>query len=161
MAGSTSKTGASVHNQQQHIAVWQPPDDDFVKCNVDAAMFEEQRCFGIGMCIRDNRGHFLKAATFWHDGSPPPQEAEAIGLRDAISWLGRLDLSRVLIELDCKLVINSIFDRNTNQAEFGSIISDCQVLLQQHPNFKISFARRQANFVAHRGVKITCSSPTV
>jgi len=25
----------------------------------------------------------------------------------------------------------------------------CQTLLQQHPNFKISFARRQANYVAH------------
>jgi hypothetical protein len=42
------------------------------------------------MCIQDYRGHFLQAATFWHDGSPPPQEAEAIGLGDAISWLGRL-----------------------------------------------------------------------
>jgi len=120
-----------------------------VKCNVDAALFEAQRCFGIGMCIQNSRGHFLKAATCWHEGNPPPQEAEAIGFCDAISWLGRLGLSKVLIELDCKLVVDSIVDRNTKQAEFGSIISDCQALLQQHPNFKISFARRQANFVAH------------
>jgi len=55
----------------------------------------------------------------------------------------------VLIELDRKLVVDSIVDRNTNQAKFSSIISDCQALLQQHPNFKISFARRQVNFVAH------------
>jgi hypothetical protein len=33
--------------------------------------------------------------------------------------------------------------------EFGSIISECQWLLQHYPNFKISFVRRQANFVAH------------
>jgi len=143
-----SRPAALVQHQQQHIEAWQPPDEDFVKCNVDAAMFEAQRCFGIGMCIRNSRGHFLKAATCWHEGSPPPQEAKAIGLRYAISWLGRLGLSKVLIELDCKLVVDCIVDRNTNQAEFGSIISDCQALLQ-HPNFKISFARRHANVVAH------------
>ncbi|AET03661.1 hypothetical protein MTR_8g074230 [Medicago truncatula] len=93
-----------------------------MKCNVDGAMFEEQRCFGIGMCIRDYRGHFLQATTFWHDGSPPPQEAEAIGLGDAISWFGRLGMTRLLRELDCKLVVDSILDRNTNQTEFGSYI---------------------------------------
>ena len=85
-----------------------------MKCNVDPAMFEEQRCFGIGMCIWNSRGHFIKAATCWHEGSSLPQEVEAIGLRDAISWLGRLDLSKVFIELDCKLVIDSIVDRKTN-----------------------------------------------
>ena len=106
-----------------------------MKFNVDAAMFEAQ-----SMCIRNSRGHFLKTTTCWHAGSPPPQEAEAIGLRDAISWLGRLGLSN--IELDCKLVDDSIVDKNTNQADFGSIISDGQALLQQHPNFKISFAMR-------------------
>lgn len=127
------------------MVVWQPPDEDFVKCDVDATMFEEHRCFGIGMCIRNYRSHFLKTATFWHDGSPPQQEMKAIWLRDAISWLGRLGLLKVFIELDCKQVV----DRNINQDEFGSIIFDCQALLQQHLNFKISFAMRQANYVTH------------
>ena len=31
----------------------------------------------------------------------------------------------MVIELDCKLVVDSIIDSNTNQAELGSIISDC------------------------------------
>jgi hypothetical protein len=64
-------------------------------------------CFGIGMCIQNHRGLFVKAATTWHEGKPLPREAEAIGLRDAISWLGRL--SKVHIELDCKLVVDNIF----------------------------------------------------
>jgi hypothetical protein len=40
---------------------WQPPEEDYVKCNIDAAIFGEQRCFGFGMCIRNSRGHFIKA----------------------------------------------------------------------------------------------------
>ena len=135
--------------QEQHAAQWQPPEFNFVKCNVDAALFEEQRSFGIGMCIRNSSGEFIKAATTWHEGSPPAQEAEAVGLRDAIVWLGSLGLSHVHIELDCKLVVDNISDRTKNQAEFGNIITACRTLLQQFPNFKISFVRRQANSVAH------------
>lgn len=93
----------------------------------------------IGMCIRNHRGHFIKAATTWHDGIPPPQEAEAIGLHDAILWLRQLGISNVHFELDCKLVVDSILDRTNNQAKFGNIISICK--LSQSPNFKISFVR--------------------
>jgi hypothetical protein len=37
-------------------------------------------------------------------------EAEAIGLKVAIIWLGEMDLSRISIELDCKLVVDDIID---------------------------------------------------
>lgn len=40
------------------------------------------------MGIQNYRGHFTKAATTWHEGSLPPKEAEAVGLHDAIYWLG-------------------------------------------------------------------------
>jgi hypothetical protein len=116
---------------------------------IDRSESNNASAFSLGMCIWNSRRHFLKAVTCWHEGSSPPQEAEAIGLRDAIFWLGRLGLSKVFIELDCKLVIDSIVDRKTNQAEFGCIIFDCQALLQQHPNFKISFAMRQSNYVVY------------
>jgi len=124
---------------------------NYVKCNVDAALFLEQHSFGIGMCIRNHRGHFIKAATTWHDGNPLPHEAEAIGLHDAILWLRRLGISNVHFGLDCKLVV----DRTNNQAEFGNIIPICKSLLSQSPNFKISFVRRQANFVAHSLAKVS------
>lgn len=47
-----------------------------------------RRCFGICVGIQNYRGHFTKAATTWHEGNPPPKEAEAVGLHDAIYWLG-------------------------------------------------------------------------
>jgi len=58
-------------------------------------------------------------------------------------------MSNVSIELDCKLVVDGILDKSTNQSEFGKIMSDCMMLLSNYPNFKISFVKRQANFVAH------------
>ncbi|XP_024636060.1 uncharacterized protein [Medicago truncatula] len=144
-----------VQQSPQDTIAWQPPAAGFLKCNVDAAIFSEQNRFGTGMCVRDQRGRFLKAATNWYEGCPPPQEAEAVGLRDAILWLGQLELSNVQLELDCKLVVDSIYDKNNNQAEFGSIIDDCRSLLQQFTNFKISFVRRQANVVAHSFARVS------
>ncbi|AES74450.2 hypothetical protein MtrunA17_Chr6g0450231 [Medicago truncatula] len=57
-----SRLAASIQHQQQHIEAWQLPNEDFMKWNVDAAMFEAQRCFCIGMYIQNSRDHFLKAA---------------------------------------------------------------------------------------------------
>lgn len=89
-------------------------EEDYVKCNIDAAIFGEQRCFGFGMCIRNSRGHFIKALSKWYEGTPPPLEAEALGLRDAILWLGQMGLSKVHIELDCRLMVDSIVDGSIN-----------------------------------------------
>jgi len=144
---------------------WQPPEKDYVKCNIVAALFGEQRCFGIGTCIRNSHGHFIKAQSKSYEGVPSPPEAEVLGLRDAILWLDNLGLSKVHIELDCKLVVDNIVDSSKNESEFGNIITICRIMLQQHPNSKITFVRRQANCVAHpqsnKGVKIVCSSPGI
>jgi hypothetical protein len=45
--------------------------------------------------------------------------------------------------------IACINNRVNRQAEFGVIIDECNSLLVNYPNFKISFIMRQANFVAH------------
>ncbi|PNX71221.1 hypothetical protein L195_g027094 [Trifolium pratense] len=58
-----------------------------------------EHLFGIGMCIRGTQGIFMKAKTMIFYGSPPPLEAEAYALKEALIWLGELGLSRVDIEL--------------------------------------------------------------
>lgn len=59
--------------------MWSCPAVGSLKCNVDAALFDDGR-FGIGMCIRDVAGNFVKAKSSWFLGTPQSQEAEAIGL---------------------------------------------------------------------------------
>ena len=58
-------------------------------------------------------------------------------------------MSNVSIEIDCKLVVYDILDKYTNQFEFDKIMFDCRILLSNYPNFKISFVKRQTNFVDH------------
>jgi hypothetical protein len=106
-------------------------------------------------CEKTNHGAgqhqtwFLKALTKWCDYIPSPLEAETLGLKEVMLWLVELGLSKVQIELDCKLVVDCIVDRSKNQSEFGNIMFVRISLLDQYPNFKISYIRRQTNFVVH------------
>ncbi|KAJ1413802.1 SGNH hydrolase superfamily [Sesbania bispinosa] len=87
---------------------WSPPQGDRLKCNCDASMFKELNSFGIGLCIRDEKGKFIRAKTLLHQGIPSAPEAEATGLLDAISWLHQLGLEAVDVEMDCKVVVDAV-----------------------------------------------------
>lgn len=69
-----------------------------MKYNIDAALFRDQQCFGIGICIRNAQGHSVKSLTKRFEYFPTPLEAEALGLREGITWLGELGLSMMQIE---------------------------------------------------------------
>lgn len=65
--------------QQGESMIWSCPSVGSVKCNGNAALFDDGR-FCIGVCIRSADGSFIKAKTVWFIGTPQPQEAEALGL---------------------------------------------------------------------------------
>jgi hypothetical protein len=72
-----------------------------------------------------------------------------VGLKEAIIWLGEMEVSRMSIELDCKLVVEGVIDSSSNRTELGTILKLCRSLLSFYPNFEISFISRQANCVAY------------
>ena len=79
-----------------------------VNYNIDAAIFKEHKCYGIGICIRGSLGEFIKVNATWLFGLPQPYEAKANGIKKTIKWFGSVDLSKVSIELDCKKVVDNI-----------------------------------------------------
>lgn len=60
------------------------------------------------MGIRNDRGEFVAARTACHLGIPPAHEAKVSGLLEAITWLNELGYQNVIIELDCKQVVDDI-----------------------------------------------------
>lgn len=49
------------------------------KCNVDAGVFAEQISFGVGMCLRNQHGQFVKTKTIYQ-GILHPLEAKTWAL---------------------------------------------------------------------------------
>ncbi|KAH9679251.1 rnase h domain-containing protein [Citrus sinensis] len=112
-----------------HGAVcWKRPHVGWVKCNVDAAVFSSQAMVGLGCVVRNSEGIFLTAKCDRFLGSFGAREAEAFGVREALSWLKKLQFPRVIIEIDCLQVFKALTENHSSPNGFGLIIEECRFL---------------------------------
>ncbi|MCH88735.1 RNA-directed DNA polymerase (Reverse transcriptase), partial [Trifolium medium] len=105
--------------QQRHAASWQPPHPEFVKCNIDAAIFSTEKKIGMGACVRDATGRFIIAMSSYINGVMTPAEGEAWALQQGITWMAMLGYQKVCFELDCKTVVEDIHSISVNHSEYG------------------------------------------
>ncbi|KAK6157301.1 hypothetical protein DH2020_011549 [Rehmannia glutinosa] len=122
--------------------LWHKPPSLSFKCNVDAAIFQKENMVGFGMILRNDMAEFVVCRTTCLQGIPSVKEAEAMGLKEALSWIKELQLNLVSFEVDAKGVADSIRGDDLDLSEFGSLISDCKEILQECPSFSVCFVRR-------------------
>ena len=70
--------------------------------------------------------------------------AEAMSLREALSWLKNHPFPSVNIELDSLKVVQAVQSPVDDRSLFGNVIEDCKLLLSKISLFKIFFIRRSA-----------------
>ncbi|MBA0790588.1 hypothetical protein Gohar_015226, partial [Gossypium harknessii] len=63
---------------------------------------------GFAAVILDSYGHVLRSSTGRMEGLIEPLLAEAIAIRESLSWLKSLHLDRVVIESDCLMVVEAL-----------------------------------------------------
>ena len=87
-----------------------------------------------------------------------PEVAEAIGVKEALSWIKAQGWSKVELESDSLLVVQSIRSFTEMPSYFGQIVSDCRHLLSSLNQHFVSlkFVRHSANRVAHHLARSTC-----
>ncbi|KAK6151805.1 hypothetical protein DH2020_014440 [Rehmannia glutinosa] len=145
------------------IHQWRKPDFPYLKCNVDAAFCQNRKCTGIGMILRNDQGELVVARTMCFPGLYYVREAEAMGVREALSWIYGLGIQQVVVETDAKYVVDGLSSLEKGMTEYDSILQECRVLLHSEPAFSVDFVRRSANKVAHELAKESFSfdSPSV
>lgn len=81
------------------------------------------------MCLVGEDGDVIQARTSWTKARLDVREGEAVGIlqAQAIQWALGLGLQQVTIELDVKVVVDSIHPNSCDFSEFGSIISSVSV----------------------------------
>ncbi|XVE88895.1 hypothetical protein DITRI_Ditri19aG0105500 [Diplodiscus trichospermus] len=109
------------------------------------------------MVVRDRHGVFITSRSTFHEGLYTAWEAEAVGLLEALSWSLALGFENVLFELDAKNVVAAVNSSLEDISEFGSIILRSRKLFSMDSSYKVVFARRLANMVAHTLAKTSCS----
>jgi hypothetical protein len=137
-----------------HHREWTKPSPGRFKCNVDASFSHSLNKVGIGICIRDDHGRFVLARSEWITPVMDVEVGEAIALLHAIRWTNELQIRDIDFEVDCKRVVDSLYNNSHYASDFGAIIRDCRSLLNTSlMNSHVKFIRRQANEVAHRLAK--------
>ncbi|GAU43244.1 hypothetical protein TSUD_241350 [Trifolium subterraneum] len=87
---------------------WEKPALDWVKCNVDVAFVSGSGRTSMGLCFRDNNGHFMSGMTQWQQTVISSVEGEAWALLLAMEEARYRGLDRVQFESDSKVLIEAI-----------------------------------------------------
>uniref|UniRef100_A0A803NYG4 Reverse transcriptase domain-containing protein n=1 Tax=Cannabis sativa TaxID=3483 RepID=A0A803NYG4_CANSA len=131
------------------VEQWTKPESHTIKINVDAALFEGEGSYGYGIVARNSSGLLLDALAVCNRGSFLPEVVEAIGVKEALSWIKTKGWGKVEIETDSMLTVQAIRTSHTMSSVFGVVVNDCKHLLSSSPHVSVNFIKRSANRVAH------------
>lgn len=79
-----------------------------LKMNVDAAINIHAAAMGLDSVIRDEEGKFVAARGAQWRGNFTPREAEAVAIREALSWLKLHNFDNVHVESDSLQVVQCL-----------------------------------------------------
>ncbi|GAU18498.1 hypothetical protein TSUD_366810 [Trifolium subterraneum] len=123
------QTSTSVDMQAETtLTKWKKPSPGRIKCNIDVAFPSNTNLIGIGICIRDETGAFVRAKTEWFEPKCEVHVGEALGFLSALRWVHELNLGPVDFELDSKLMVDSSRYHRKDFTEFGAIIQHCKAI---------------------------------
>ncbi|KAJ8767793.1 hypothetical protein K2173_020733 [Erythroxylum novogranatense] len=129
---------------------WMLPPEGTLKLNANSMFQHNSGVTGAGWILRDHLGCRVGGGMCNSGMAANPVLAEAIGLREALSWLkGAFTNSLVDVEVDCLELVVAIQGKHYG-SYLGGIVSDINSLLDQFQSIAISHVKRSANQVAHR-----------
>ncbi|KAM6569414.1 hypothetical protein CsatB_017399 [Cannabis sativa] len=152
----TSWSGLRADDGAEH---WTVPSVNSIKVNVDAALFDGGNRYGCGLVARDHFGMLIEGKMALFSGSVTPKVAEAIGIREALSWIKRHNWQQVTLETDCLTVVQAIRSEVNMISMFGQIIQECKSLLFELKTISVLFVKRSANVVAHNCARASIFFP--
>ncbi|XP_031106241.1 uncharacterized protein LOC116010886 [Ipomoea triloba] len=137
-------------------ALWNPPTAGRLKCNIDAVVFGNRA--GFGAVVRDHDGAFVAAVGGQLECGPDPYLAEAMAVREALSWLKGLGLPNVDLEFDCLNLCNAYNSLALDLSYVGFVIKQCHLIANDMGIVIVQHIGRSANQMTHALVRATGSS---
>ncbi|PNY00401.1 replication protein A 70 kDa DNA-binding subunit [Trifolium pratense] len=91
-----------------HVLTLKKPSKNWLKCNVDGAIFTTEGKFGISICFRDSLGSFVQAHTMIIPFVVIIAECEATAMKHALALALSNGFERVIFESDRQQVVNDL-----------------------------------------------------
>lgn len=134
--------------ENNHPSVWMPPEEGWVKVNVDAGELGEVGS-GLGVVIRDNNGSLLACATMQGCEKWEPEVVEAKAMVYEMQVSKEMGLSKVVFESDCFGIVNALRAGLVEENSFSLIVGDMLHLRSYFASVHRSFVKRSGNNIAH------------
>ncbi|XP_031108704.1 uncharacterized protein LOC116013195 [Ipomoea triloba] len=141
------------------LVPWVPPPTGTLKCNVDAMI--NDGVVGFGAVLRDHEGKFVAACGGRLNCAIDPYVAEAMAVKEALTWLKNRGTFLVIIESDCLNVCNGFNSASLDYSYVGLIIKQCKLIARDMRDIVVRHVIRSANQVAHVLARGTGSSPVL
>ncbi|KAL9444373.1 hypothetical protein AB3S75_017539 [Citrus x aurantiifolia] len=143
---------AEQNNDQQ--SQWSPPEEGWLKVNVDAAMDGVNYLAGLGAVVKNHKGVTIAAAvsTVKSSGDVELSEAKAVlwGMQAAV----KAGATSIILESDSTGVIELINNKRSTLTETFWVIFDILETKKIFQNFKAQHVPRMCNFLAHDLAKL-------
>ncbi|EEF36441.1 conserved hypothetical protein [Ricinus communis] len=125
---------------------WRKPHNEYLKINEDAGIFQAQNRTGYGMVVRNHAANLVAARALIIHGVYEANLAEAMAVREALSWIKHMNWSRVSIDMDSLGVCVALTSDNLS---FGLIIDGCKHVVANIHDAAFTCIRRSTNHCAH------------
>ena len=135
----------NIERHAAHATRWEKPRPGWLKINVDAAVFWDRGLTGIGWVVRDSSGASIAARSNPLQMQLRPHEAEAMGAREALSWIKSSVHSPLVLEMDAQGVLQDLTNSGLSFSPYAMLVADCQALPLAHQEIVFSFVHRYGN----------------
>jgi ribonuclease HI len=151
---------ASVMRPQQssttQVEHWLPPEDGWVKANVDGSFSANSGSGGCGVILRDRHGVHLSSECHFLPAAVDLVRAELVACRRAVvlaEWLG---FSKLCLESDCLGAVVKIKNPKVDRSLHGPLVEEIKDLLQGFEESDVRHVHRSSNGVTHTLAKESC-----
>lgn len=143
---ATNKKATCSSPSEVHFLSWQKPNAGFYKLNVDGTR-SQNGVIGAGGVIRDNNGVWCHGF-MRHIGRGEVLQAEAWGLFSGLQLAKELDINQITVESDSAVLVSLIHNYNSELHPLGTLISNCQHLINSFRTCNLVHIHREKNRVA-------------
>lgn len=126
---------------------------------MDATTFREYSGSGMGVIVIDAGGELIITKTVCRHRVLCPELAEALAIKEALSWIKNQGWQGVIVESDFLVAVQAIRSKAPMVSPFGRVIEACRAMLRDLNTVSLFFIKRSANVAAHELARVSYSIP--
>ncbi|XP_042979946.1 uncharacterized protein LOC122310130 [Carya illinoinensis] len=144
---------SSIATDVRKVCKWQPPQDGFLKFNVDGTMFSELKKAGIGLVLRDSRGAVVMATTVFEREVYEPATIELVVVLRGLQLCFPLRIPKLAIESDYLLLVQALQTEYETFSSNGNLLKGTKALMSYFQEVCIDHVNRMGNGVSYTLVR--------